>query len=311
MSRPAALATWVLAGLSMALATNQPVVRALVLVAAWTLLARRLVAGRHLRPLWIGLVVGGLLTVALNGLASHTGATVLVSPPTWLPLIGGPLTMEGFVFGAGIALGLVAAVSVAATLSLAIEPSDLVDALPWWLGNTTVAVGSALNLVPSVATSYVAVRDAQRLRGWRPPGGRRILRAPRVSRSRATRMARGSPNNEAGRNHGGAGGWVDLVVPVLLGAIESSVQLGEAMEARAFGSGARHSKLGGPASPRNLVVAVGSLLALAGFAVARLSGTIGTWYPYPTLATPALGLAVVAPPAVLCVLALLIGESPA
>ncbi|MGH9131188.1 MAG: energy-coupling factor transporter transmembrane component T [Acidimicrobiales bacterium] len=302
MSRPAALALWVLAGASMALASNQPMVRALVLVAAWSLLARRLVPGRHLRPLGIGLAVAGVLTVAFNTLGSHSGATVLASAPRWLPLVGGPLTLEALAYGAGIALGLTAAVSAAAALSLVIEPSDLVDALPWWLAHTGVAVGAALNLVPGVAASYVSVRDAQRLRGWasphpaHPSRGRRPVRGRRVPGVRATRGVRGI---------------VDLVVPVLLGAIESSVRLGEAMEARAFGSGARHAYLDPQRTSTNLVVGVGSVLALSGFATLRISGLIGAWYPYPTLALPALGATVIGPPAMLCLLGALIQPGPA
>lgn len=302
MSRPAALTVWVLAGLAMALASNQPTLRVLVGVAAWILLTRRLVPGRRLRPLAIGVTALGLVTVAINGLLSHAGATVLASFPTWLPLVGGPITLEGFAFGASIALGLVAAVSVAATLSLAIEPSDLVDALPWWLGHTGVAVGAALNLVPGVATSFVAVRDAQRLRGWRPPRTSAHLEPAARATTTAARAT-----TTAGRTRG----MVDLVVPVLLGAIESSVQLGEAMEARAFGSGARCGPHGGARSLTNLAAVTASVLALGGFVALRLTGMIGPWYPYPTLAVPALGPAALAPPALLCAAALLIADIPA
>lgn len=277
-SRPAALATWVLAGLVMALASDQPAVRATVILAAWVLLARRLVPGRRLRPLAIGVSILVALTVAVNGLLSHTGATVIVGLPRWLPLLGGRITLEAFVFGAGIAAGLAAAVSVSAALSLVIEPSDLVDGLPPWLARTGAAVGAALNLVPAIASRFVSVRDTQRLRGWRPSGPR---------------------------------GLVDLVAPVLLGAMDTSLQLAEAMEARAFASGTRVGTYGTRRSAANLAVALGSAVALGAFVALRVAGASGTWYPYPVLAMPALGPATLGPPALLVLVALLVPAGPA
>ncbi len=276
LSRPAALGLWVLAGLTMALATNDPVVRGLVLVAAWVLLGRRLVPGRRLRPLAIGVGFLVLITVAVNGLLSHAGASVVVSLPAWLPLLGGPITVEGFAFGVGISLGLAAAVSVCAALSLVIEPTDLADALPACLSRTGAALGAALNLLPSLASSFVEMRDTQRLRGWRVRGVRTL---------------------------------VEVVVPVLGGAIESSLQLGEAMEARAFGSGAR---VGGLVAQRSadLVVGAGALVALSVFVVLRVVGAIGVWYPYPTLGVPDYGLAALLPPLLLVLVGFVVSESP-
>jgi energy-coupling factor transport system permease protein len=263
----------------MALATNDPVVRVLVLVAAWILLARRLVPGRRLRPLAIGVVLLVLVTVAVNGLLSHTGATVMMTLPASLPLLGGPITVEGFVFGMGISLGLAAAVSVCAALSLVTEPTDLADALPSCLARSGAALGAALNLVPSLVASFVEVRDTQRLRGWRVRGARTL---------------------------------VDVVVPVLGGAIESSLQLGEAMEARAFGSRGRSgvATAVGKRSIADLVVGVGALAALSAFVALRVVGAIGVWYPYPTLGIPAYGLAAILPPLVLALVALALSESP-
>lgn len=277
MTRLAATACWVLAALAIALASDDPLTRALVLAGAWALLARRHVRGRRLRPLAVGIGMLGAATMAVNGLLSHTGTGVLVSLPGWLPLVGGQVTVEGFAYGADVALGLVAAVSAAAVLSLVVEPSDLVDGLPSVLARTGAAVGSALNLVPAVASSFVAVRDAQRLRGWRPRGPRAM---------------------------------VDLAVPVLLGAIERSVQLAESMEARAFGSGARTRLPAAGSGPANLAGVVLSALALAAFAGARLAGAGAGWYPYPSLSVPSWGLAALGPPALLAAAGLLLPACP-
>jgi energy-coupling factor transport system permease protein len=240
------------------------------------LLARRRVRGRRLKPLAVGLAVLGALTVIINALLSHTGASMLFTLPSWLPLAGGAVTAESFAYGANIALGLVTAISVAAALSLVIEPSDLVDALPRVLARTGAALGAALNLLPTVAASFVAVRDAQRLRGWRPRGVR---------------------------------GALDVVVPVLLDTIERCEQLAESMEARGFGSGARTRLAADPAPGGATAVGAGSLFVLAGFIAGQAAGLGGTWYPYPTVSLPALDPAGLVPAAALMVLAVLVPAS--
>jgi energy-coupling factor transport system permease protein len=262
VTRPAAVGVWVLAGLVVTLSTSDPVAHAAVLIGAWLLLARRRTSERRLRPLAVGLAALLLATVAINGLLAHIGATVMVVVPNWVPLIGGALTAEGFAEGASIGLNLVAAISVAASLSLVLDPADLVDALPRPLHHTGAAVGAALNLVPATASSFVAVRDAQRLRGWRPKGPRALA---------------------------------DLAVPVVLGAIDRSVQLAESMEARAFGSGPRTAALGGERSGWSVATAIVSLLALVVFVIARLHGVSGAWYPYPTPSTPDVSALALAP----------------
>lgn len=273
MTRPAALSLWVLAGLGVAMSGTDPITQVLALGAAWLLLVRRRTADRRLRPLAVGLVSIAVVTAVVNGVLDHTGATVVANMPSWVPLIGGPISAEGFAQGAAIAVGLVAAVSVAAALSVVLEPADLVDALPRGLERTGAALGAALNLVPATAASAVAVRDAQRLRGWRPRGPRAV---------------------------------VDLAVPVLLGAIERSTQLAESMEARAFGSGSRTRAAGGGRTGRNAAVAVVSVLALASLVAGHAAGAIDSWEAYPTPTVPSLALVALAPAVLLWIAALLV-----
>lgn len=277
MTRPAALCLWVLAGLGVTLAGTDPLAPIVVLAAAWLLLARRRSADRRLRPLAIGLTVLAGVTAAVNGLLDHTGATVLVTVPSSVPLVGGPVTAEGFAQGAVIAAGLVAAVSVAAALSIVIEPADLVDALPRGLERTGAALGAALNLVPATAASVVAVRDAQRLRGWRPRGPRAV---------------------------------VDLAVPVLLSAIERSTQLAESMEARAFGSGRRTRLAGSGRTVRAGIVAAIAVLALVSLVAAHLAGAAGSWEAYPTPTVPSLAPAALVPSLLIGLAALLVPAEP-
>jgi energy-coupling factor transport system permease protein len=261
VTRPAAVVAWVVAALTVAFCDNDPVAQAVVLAGAWILLVRRRASGRRLRSLVVGLVVLGAVTVAVNGFLSHVGSTVLFVLPSWLPLVSGAVTAEGYASGGSIALALMTAVSVTACLSVVIEPTDLVDALPGALHHAGAALGAALNLVPATAASALAVRDAQRLRGWRPHGVRSM---------------------------------VDLVVPVLLGAIDRSVQLAESMEARAYGAGRRTNLATGDRSGWLVLLALAGAAAVAVAAVARASGLAG-WYPYPVPTIPSVAPLALAP----------------
>ncbi len=265
MTRPAAVGVWVLAGLVITLSTSDPVTHAVVLAGAWVLLTLRRTSERRLRPLVLALALLLLATAAINGLLDHTGATVIATVPSWVPLMGGILTAEGFAEGASIGLALLAAVSVAAALSLVLEPTDLVDALPRPLHHTGAAIGAALNLVPATVNSFLAVRDAQRLRGWRPKGARAIA---------------------------------DLAVPVVLGAIDRSVQLAESMDARAFGSGQRTAMRASHRSATSATMALGALIAAALVVVSRIHGSQATWYPYPTPSIPDVSVLALVPPLV-------------
>jgi energy-coupling factor transport system permease protein len=107
--------------------------------------------------------------------------------------------------------------------------------------------------VPAVATSFVEVTEAQRLRGWRPRGPR---------------------------------SWMEVVVPVVLTSVEGSIQLAESMEARGFGSGARTTMAAHALRRSDWLLVAASGLALAGFAAARATGWAADWFAYPSLTFP-------------------------
>jgi len=244
-----------------ALGTTNPWYRGLVALAAAALLARRALPGARVRPL-LRLVVAAVAGAAiLNPLVGHVGEDVLVTLPPALPVLGGPVTLEGAVFGLVAGLGIAAAVLAVAPLSLAVESHDLVNALPDQLNRTGAAVSAALNLVPGLARGYAAIREAQVMRGWRP---------------------------------GGPLTWGEVLVPTLLTALEDSVQLAEAMESRAYGSGRRTSF----SKPRwrlqdSLVVAAAGV-AVSVFVAARALGAAADWHAYPSLTVPELDLPVLA-----------------
>src|SRR6266571_561082 len=128
-------------------------------------------------------------------------------------------------------------------------------ALPAPLSRTGVAIAASLNLVPAVATSFVQVSEAQRLRGWRPRGPR---------------------------------SWMEVVVPVVLSSVEGSIQLAESMEARGFGSGPRTAVESTSLQRSDWMLVAASGLALMAFAVSHAAGWAADWFPYPMLSLPAM-----------------------
>jgi energy-coupling factor transport system permease protein len=149
-----------------------------------------------------------------------------------------------------------------------LTPNSLVDALPSALARTGAAIGTALNLIPGIARSATEIRDAQRMRGWRP---RRVRE------------------------------WPDLAVPVVLTALEGSITLAEAMEARGYGSGARTHYSDLVWRWADIVVCAVAPAAAIAFVLLRVTGVISDWYPFPSVSLPPVN-----PVGVACSLALAI-----
>jgi energy-coupling factor transport system permease protein len=246
---------------TVALSTDNPVYRGLVALAALNALLTWLPPGRRTKPLALALVIAAALAALVNVLASHTGADVLARLPADWPLVGGALTLESLAFGADVGLGLVAALLAVAPLSIVLEPHDVVDAMPGPLERTGIAVATSLNLVSGFGRTFTAVSDAQRMRGWRPRG----LRS-----------------------------WNEILVPVVLTAIEDSVLLAEAMEARGFGATRRTSYAATRWSWVDSAVVAAALGSAALFIGLRIAGFAIDWYPYPTLYLPPINPALVA-----------------
>ena len=248
MTQPRAVCIWSAAALVVVLATTNPVYRALVAAAGVAFLAESGRRGMGWRRLATGLTLMVATGLVLNAVLSHAGDDVLFSVPAVLPVLGGRYTVESLAFGASAGLGIAASVLAVAPLSLVLEPSQVAEALPAPFARAGAAVASSLNLVPALSRAFAAVHEAQRLRGWRP-------------------------------------GWRSLpevATPALLTAIEDSVDLAEAMEARGFGSGRRTSLGGGRWSGRDVAVALTALLAAAFFVLGRPAD----WYAYPALTAP-------------------------
>jgi len=246
------VAAWSACCLFVVLSTTNPVYKLMVLAAALSALAAG--AGlRRIRGLLVAVLLISAFAIVLNFVSAHLGTTVLFALPAQIPGLGGPYTLEALVFGAVGGITIASAILSAAPFSLLLDSHEVMDALPAALSRTGVAVAASLNLVPGVATSFVQVTEAQRLRGWRPRGPR---------------------------------SWMEVVVPVVLTSVEGSIQLAESMEARGFGSGARTTMTSPALHRSDWILVAASGLALAAFAVSHAAGWAADWFPYPTLTFP-------------------------
>ena len=251
-----AVAAWSATCIFIVLSTTNPVYKAAVLAAALVALAAG-VGLRRIRGVLTGVLLISAFAVFLNFVSAHLGSTILFQLPDQIPALGGPYTLEALAFGATGGLTVGAAILAAAPFSLLLASHEVMDALPAALSRTGAAIAASLNLVPSVAASFVQVTEAQRLRGWRPRGPR---------------------------------SWSEIVVPVVLTSVEGSIQLAESMEARGFGSGPRTSVKPARLQRSDWLVIGASAAALAIFVISQAAGWAAPWYAYPTLTPPSIDL---------------------
>lgn len=249
-----AVAAWSFACLFVVLFTTNPAYKVLVLAAALSALAAGVGLARA-RGLLFGVALISAFALLLNFVSAHLGSTVLFSLPPEIPGLGGPYTLEALAYGASGGITIATAILAAAPLSLMLRTYEVMDALPASLSRTGAAIAASLNLVPTVATSFAEVGEAQRLRGWRPRGPR---------------------------------SWAEIVVPVVLTSVEGSIQLAESMEARGFGAGTRTSMAAAPPQRADRLLVTVSAVVVVGFVLARAWGLASDWAPYPTLSLPAL-----------------------
>ena len=251
-----AVAAWSVACLFIVLFTTNPAYKLVVLAAAFVTLVTS--AGiRRMRRLLIAVACIGTFDAMLNFVSAHVGRTILFALPDSIPALGGAYTLEAFAFGVSGGITIAAAIFAAAPFSLLLQPHDVMDALPNALSRTGTTIAASMNLLPLVVTSFGEVSEAQRLRGWRPRG---------------------------------PASWAEVVVPVVLTSVESSIQLAESMEARGFGSASRSAF-----QKRNLewdhwMVIAASGLAVVLFIADHAMGGAKDWFAYPSLTAPQLDL---------------------
>jgi energy-coupling factor transport system permease protein len=184
-------------------------------------------------PRLAALMVG--LGALFNALTSHYGETVLFSLPEWLPLLGGPVTLEGLAYGAINGLVLACILTAFTTFNRALPVKSLLRLAPRAFYPLALITSIAMTFLPSMLRQFQLIREAQAIRGHRVRGVR---------------------------------DWLPLLMPLLVGGLERALQLAEAMTARGFasapsrqdGTAGRLALLGGLG-----LLAVGWVLSLSGW----------------------------------------------
>jgi len=196
--------------------TTNPLLLGLILaVAGYVVAARRTDApwarayGFYLR---MGLVVVAIRVVFAIVVGAPVPGHVLVHlPEVTLPdwaagvRLGGDVTLEGLLGAVYAGLQLATMLTCVGAANALANPRRLLRAVPGALYEVGVAVVVALSFTPQLVEGVTRVRAARRLRG---------------------------------RVHTGMRGLRGVAMPVLEGALERSVDLAAAMDARGFGRGA-------------------------------------------------------------------------
>lgn len=254
---PAAWIAWVLLVMVVALATTNPLYLAIVLLSVLLVAAFAPRTGTGVTS-FRALVVFGVLmffiSVAVATINGNYGDHILFTVPgphipRWLGglRLGGPVSAEGLVAAAIRGTAILCVLFAFGVFNGAVSPHRVLRSTPAALFHASLIVTVGLTLLPSSIEDLRRIREMRALRGAR--GGLRDLPA--------------------------------LVVPAVIGGLERSMRLAEAMEARGYASTVRppaSARLAAAASAPLLIAAswtwfysadwrwLGLVLGIAGFA---------------------------------------------
>jgi energy-coupling factor transport system permease protein len=267
-------AAWWLWGMAMAVAasrtTNPFLLLLLIAVVGWVVLERRDpgLPNPLAAFLLIGLFAIGLRIVMVALLGDGVAGRVVLFRLPEIPLpewtsgvrLGGAVTLEGILVAVYDGMRLAAMLACLGACNALASPRRLLRYVPATLYEIGTAVVVALTFAPQLVTDARRVRAARRLRGHSPRG---LV--------------------ETGR----------MAVPVLVGALDRSLELAASMESRGYGRAVRRSARSTHAA---------GMLTLAGIAgvVIGLYGLLDATSPL-LLGAPMLGVGLVLTVAALAV----------
>jgi energy-coupling factor transport system permease protein len=197
---------WLCGVVALPLISRNPLYLSLVLLATivvYLSLPRRGPTARAWRLFALIGVTLAVISIGFNVLTVHVGDRTFATLPEALPIIGGKLTWNAFVYGVVRALAIAALLIGATAFNTAVRHGDLVRLMPGSLARLGIAGSIALTMVPQTIAAGRDIIDAQRARGHRVRGVR-----------------------DAG----------SIVVPLLSVGMERALTLSEALEVRGFGA---------------------------------------------------------------------------
>jgi energy-coupling factor transport system permease protein len=202
--------------------------------------------------------------VVVNVLVSYQGSHVLAQAPFSLPVMGTPtITLEAIFFGIAMSVRLLAIVSAFAILTLTVSPDDLMRAmmkmkLPY---KSVLVMALSTRFLPTLFRDVAQIADVQRTRGLE-------LDVGNLPRRIKNRMA--------------------VIIPLLSNSLDRTVQIAEAMESRAFGTGQKRAFYRDEGTTRADLLTVALALAPCVLGIALVTLGYGEYEYYPTLGTMSL-----------------------
>ena len=198
---------WLIAGLVVISSTRNPVYLFMFDLILLILQASIKQSGRNLPITTLKFAATVLvLSTLLNTVISRFGDTVLLRIPGQIPLLSGPVTLEAVIFGFTNGLVLTGMFTLFTIINRVLPIQVIVRLIPQFLQPVALVTTIALTFIPATQKQFAAIREAQAIRGQR---------LQRLS------------------------DWLPLFIPLLIGGLERSMQIAEAMTARGFSAASK------------------------------------------------------------------------
>lgn len=244
------------AGVLMVLAllfTNPLYLLGLLLVVVLAISAAR---GLAVWEIYLRLSLGMmLLVIIINPLVVHAGETIIWWGPR-LPVFGRlTVSLEAICYGAAMSVRLLAIISIFCLYNLIVHPDKVLSLLARFASRSALVLSLATRMFPAMIRQMENIQEVQVVRGVDFHAGTLKERLPQCAA---------------------------LMNILLLSSLEDSLEIAEAMQARAFGSGRRSCYRRDTWRPRDSLCLGGSLLALATAVYGQAKG-FSTFSFYPQL----------------------------
>ncbi|QGP93864.1 Energy-coupling factor transporter transmembrane protein EcfT [Neomoorella glycerini] len=196
-----------------------------------------------------------VLVIILNSLVARAGETIIWWGPR-LPVIGRlTVSLEAVCYGAAMGVRLLTIMSVFCLYNLIVHPDKVLGLLARFASRSALVLSLATRMFPAMVRQLDNIREVQILRGVDFHAGTLTERFSR---------------------------YAALMNILLLSSLEDSLEIAEAMQARAFGSGRRSSYRQDAWRPRDSLCLGSTLLALAAAVYGQVRGC-STFSFYPQL----------------------------
>jgi len=200
-----------------------------------------------------------LAIIVINALVSYEGSHVIARASFKIPVMGIPtITLEAIFYGIAMSVRLLAIISAFSILTLTVNPDSIMllmtkMKLPY---KSVLVTSLSTRFVPTFIDDIERITDVQRTRGLQLDKGRLPQRIRR-------RMS--------------------IIIPLLSNSLDRSVQVAEAMEARAFGSGIKRTFYKEIKMSRIDIVTLIFVLALCALGISIMVMGYGSYQYYPVI----------------------------